>query len=319
MAELGSGAVRVGLGDVVRVGRVADARRHRVHAGAAAGGVLGRLQHHHARALAEHEAVPALVERPRRPLRLVVAGGQGPHRRERGDVQLQDRGLGAARHHDVGSSGPDHFHAVADRLGAGGTRADGRVHPGTGAELKPDPARRAVRHEHRDSERREPLPALLAQRVVGGQGGGHAAYARWRRPRRADPDRPAGYRRPPRPRAPRPARTARTGPAGAPARGPAASPGRLLPTPRSAPGARSPIPAVSFCTPLRPASSDSQVEATSAPTGVIAPRPVTTTRAESVPTVLPFLGSVPRLAGWPSAARLGCLDRGQADTAARRT
>src|SRR5580693_614509 len=43
---------------------------------------------------------------------------------------------------------------------------------------------------------------------------------------------------------------------------------------------------VSWRTPLRPASSDSQVLATSAPTGVIAPRPVTTTRVRSVPTIL---------------------------------
>ena len=83
MAPPGPGSVGVGLGDVVRVGGVADARRDRVHVGAAAGGVLGRLQHHHARALAEHEPVPALVERPGRALRLVVAGGQGPHRGER--------------------------------------------------------------------------------------------------------------------------------------------------------------------------------------------------------------------------------------------
>src|ERR1700722_17967419 len=37
--------------------------------------------------------------------------------------------------------------------------------------------------------------------------------------------------------------------------------------------------------PLRPAFSDSQVLGTSAPTGVIAPSPVTTTRVRSVPTV----------------------------------
>src|SRR5215472_1662674 len=55
---------------------------------------------------------------------------------------------------------------------------------------------------------------------------------------------------------------------------------------------------VSCCTPLRPASNDSHVLATSTPTGVIAPSPVTTTRVRSVPTVLLLLvelGGVTRL------------------------
>src|SRR4249920_336552 len=44
--------------------------------------------------------------------------------------------------------------------------------------------------------------------------------------------------------------------------------------------------------PLRPASSDAQVEATSPPTGEVAPRPVTTTRGWSARTVTRSLGSV---------------------------
>ena len=80
---------RFRLGDVVRVGGVPGARRHGVHPGAAPLRVLGRLQHDDARALAEHEAVPAAVERARGAFRLVVAGGQRAHGGERGDVQLR--------------------------------------------------------------------------------------------------------------------------------------------------------------------------------------------------------------------------------------
>src|SRR5215469_2395851 len=54
---------------------------------------------------------------------------------------------------------------------------------------------------------------------------------------------------------------------------------------------------VSLVTPLRPASSESQVEATSAPTGVIAPSPVTTTLVRSVLTVIVLLDS-----GYPCPA-----------------
>src|SRR6266487_4125613 len=46
----------------------------------------------------------------------------------------------------------------------------------------------------------------------------------------------------------------------------------------------------SFRTPLRPASMDCQVAATSAPTGVIAPSPVTTTRVGLLPTWSPLVG-----------------------------
>ncbi len=171
------GAVRLRLGDVVRVGRVPHARGDRVYGGPAARRVLGGLEHDHACALAEDESVPALVERARGAFRLVVPGGQGAHGRERGDVQLNDRGLGPAGQHQIGAAGPDHLQPVADRLGTGRACADRGVHAGAGAELDADPPRGAVRHQHRDRERREPLPAFLPQRVVGGQGRGDAADA----------------------------------------------------------------------------------------------------------------------------------------------
>src|SRR5580704_15536765 len=91
---------------------------------------------------------------------------------------------------------------------------------------------------------------------------------------------------------------------------------------------------VSWRTPLRPASSDSQVLATSAPTGVIAPRPVTTTRVRSVPTIFVLLelgdpayprGASPRgpwrpdVCQQPRQAAQCQAARYQAETSARRT
>ena len=65
---------------------------------------------------------------------------------------------------------------------------------------------------------------------------------------------------------------------------------------------------VRLVTPLRPASSDSQVDGTSAPTGVIAPSPVTTTFVRSVTVFLSGLRALPasqvphRCGLWPSQA-----------------
>jgi len=65
---------------------------------------------------------------------------------------------------------------------------------------------------------------------------------------------------------------------------------------------------VRLVTPLRPASSDSQVDGTSAPTGVIAPSPVTTTFVRSVTVFLsglraPPASQVPHRCGlWPGQA-----------------
>ena len=168
---------RLRLGDVVRVGRITRTGRNGEHLGAALPRVLLGLEYEHARALAEHEAVPALVERARCALRLVVAGGQRPHGGERGDVQRDDRRLGPAGQHHVGPAQPDHVDRVADGLGTRRAGAHRGVHPGARSEFDPDPPRRAVRHEHRDRERGQSLPAAVAQRVVGGEDGGDPADA----------------------------------------------------------------------------------------------------------------------------------------------
>ncbi len=175
--QLESRARGIGLCDVMRIRGIADPGRDGVHGRAALGSVLLRFEHDHASAFTEHESVAALVERPGRALRLVVARRQRAHRRERRDVQLHDRGFGAARQDDIGSPGPDHLHGVADRLGARSACAHRGVHARLRAELDGDPAGRAVRHQHRHGVRGQPLPALLLQRVVRRQSRGHAADA----------------------------------------------------------------------------------------------------------------------------------------------
>ena len=65
---------RVDVGDAVRVGRRSESENLAVDVSAAAFGVFVFLEHDHAGALAQHEAVSQTVERPRRLRRLVVAG-----------------------------------------------------------------------------------------------------------------------------------------------------------------------------------------------------------------------------------------------------
>src|SRR5674536_310228 len=77
-----------------------DAGERGVDPRAASGGVLGTLQQDHAGALTEHEAVASDVVGPGGAGRVVVAGRERLHRRERGDRQRVDRRLGAATEHE---------------------------------------------------------------------------------------------------------------------------------------------------------------------------------------------------------------------------
>ncbi len=138
-----------------------------VDGGAAGLGVLERLEDDHAGALAEHEAVAALVVGTRRTLGLVVAGGQGLHGGEAGQRQRMDGGLGAARSHDVRPAAADHVHGVGDGLGAAGAGADRGVDAGPGRQLQAHLRGGPVGHQHRDGHRQHPTGALLLERVVG--------------------------------------------------------------------------------------------------------------------------------------------------------
>ncbi len=106
--------VRIGLGDVVRVGGDAVADHLAVDLRAAGLGVLELLQDEHGARLAHDEPVPLGVERPTRVLGVVVTPGQRAHGREAGDAHLRDRRLGAAAEHRVRAAEPDRVERVAD-------------------------------------------------------------------------------------------------------------------------------------------------------------------------------------------------------------
>src|SRR5699024_6075714 len=86
-------------------------------------------------------------------LRVVVAGGQGTHGGERGDVQGVDRGFGPTRDHHVGATGADDVDRVGDGFGAGRAGTDGCVCTGAGGELQGHGRRGTVGHEHGHGER----------------------------------------------------------------------------------------------------------------------------------------------------------------------
>ena len=105
----------VRLGDVVGVGGDAGAGDLGVHLGAAGLRVLLGLQDQHRGALAEDEAVAALVPRAGGTLGLVVALGERHHLAEGGHRQRVHGRLGAADDDDVGTAEADHVDAEGDR------------------------------------------------------------------------------------------------------------------------------------------------------------------------------------------------------------
>ena len=90
---------------------------------------------------------------------------------------LGDARLRAAGDDDVRLARLDHPPAPGQRLGAGRARRHRRVHAGLGAQLQADVRGRAVRHEHRDGQRRDLAQALLLQDVVLAEQGQRAADA----------------------------------------------------------------------------------------------------------------------------------------------
>ena len=181
------------------------------HLGAAPPRVLLGLEHHHAGALAEHEAVPALVERARGALGLVVTGGQRPHA---ANAAMSSGTIAASvPPASTTSARPTGSCPSRSRWPRRPTRRRSPwCAPRRGAEFDADPPRRSVRHEHRHRERRHALPAALAQRVVSDRGWWRSRRCRWTRPPRAAPVGASGAPGV-RPRLPgrRRSRTARTG------------------------------------------------------------------------------------------------------------
>ncbi len=158
-------AGRLGSGHVVGVGGHAGAGEAGVHLRAAGLRELLALEHQHAGALAEDEAVALLVVRAAGRLRLVVPLGQRAQLGEPGQRQRVHAGLRATGDDDVDRAGAQQEQRPGERLRAGRAGADGGVDPGAGAELQADRGGRAVGHEHRDEVRADPSRAALAQHV----------------------------------------------------------------------------------------------------------------------------------------------------------
>ena len=103
-------------GDVVRIGAHAVAGELAVDARAARLGVLELLEHQHARALAQHEAVAVDVPGAAGRRGIVVARGQRARRAEAADAERADRRLGAAGDHHVGIAVFDQARGLADAV-----------------------------------------------------------------------------------------------------------------------------------------------------------------------------------------------------------
>src|SRR5262245_507392 len=154
------------LRDVIRVSVGSVANHLRQNRRTPTPGHFELLKNQHPRALADHEAVAVLVERPAGALGCVVARRQRAHRHEAADARRRDRRLGPAANDCVLVAVPDHPHGLADRMPAGGTRASGRVVDTLGAVLDGDLARRQVGDELRNHERRDALQAAVEKEPV---------------------------------------------------------------------------------------------------------------------------------------------------------
>ena len=212
----GAGAGLVGVGQVRGVAARAVAGQLGVDARAARERVLALLEHEHARALADHEAVALGVERAARALGAVA------QRRERAEVAVagqddgRDGGVGTAGEHRVGAPGADQPERGADGVGAGGAGGAGRRRRAAQLQRAGDRGAGGVGQRERDHERADAVGAALEVRAVGLVERAHAAVRAsrcWRRCARA-----AGRDRRPRPRAravPRRWPAARSDPCGA--------------------------------------------------------------------------------------------------------
>ena len=88
------------------------------------------LDHQNPGAFANHEAVAILVPGTRRPLGIVIARGERPHRRKPADAHRRDRRLRTAADHRDGFAALNHAERIANRVGAGGARGrGGRIRP----------------------------------------------------------------------------------------------------------------------------------------------------------------------------------------------
>ena len=127
--------------------------------------VLQLLEHQHAGAFTDDEAVAVDVERPRRALGIFVVRAQRARGGEPGNADRADRRLAAAGEHDVGRAVADEPPAVADGVGGGGARRTGRAQRTLGAQLERDLRRAHVGDHHGDQQRVGAVRSLVQQLV----------------------------------------------------------------------------------------------------------------------------------------------------------
>jgi hypothetical protein len=147
------------LGDAV-------ADHFRVDARPALPRLVKPLQDHDPGALAHHEPIAILVERPAGALRFVVAPAHRAHVLETSYCHGNDSRFGAAADHDIGPAAPDEIRRLADRMAAGRTGSgNGQVRPAR-ADHDAQMCGRAVKHQARHGERTDPPRATLAHNVM---------------------------------------------------------------------------------------------------------------------------------------------------------
>src|SRR5712691_10304319 len=78
-----------------------------------------------ARAFANNESVAIPLKGTAGVLRIVVAGGESPHRSESSNTHRRDRRLCPAANHHIGIAALNNPEAVADSMSACGTRCGG--------------------------------------------------------------------------------------------------------------------------------------------------------------------------------------------------
>src|SRR5205814_4454479 len=115
-------------GDVMGVAGAPATEQFGVNNGAPLASVFQLLEHDQSGALAKDEAIALFVERPTRPLWVVVAFGEGLGRNESTQAHSGESRLRAARDHDVGLAALHRVKRVGDRIGRGSAgRGDGGV------------------------------------------------------------------------------------------------------------------------------------------------------------------------------------------------
>ena len=156
-------AVLEGCRDVVRVRAHAEADDFRIDLRAARLGVLVLFEHHHARTLAQHEAVAVAVPWTRGRGRIFIARRQRARRGETAQAQRRHRRFRTTGDHYVGVAILDQACCLADAVQAGRAgRHDGQVRAAQ-AELDRQVARDHVDDRGRDEERRDAARAAAVE------------------------------------------------------------------------------------------------------------------------------------------------------------